>query len=135
MILQTIVDRLNAQCALLENRAALLRDITEIDDMDQDLPTAFVLRSSDAVSPQEGAGALVTQQRTRQFAVILMTGPVNEDTEPMESLRTQVHAALIDWDASGFQIEYAGGEARPPVAGIDRWQDRYQYTDYLRYQR
>jgi hypothetical protein len=232
MILQDIVDRLNAQCAALEDRAKLLRDITEIDDLDQDLPAAFVLRSSDTVSPQEGVGALVTQQRIRQFAVVLMTAPVtgiasrrnllvgtdtlatqsvtvtavahtlsftgtgtvtlsgastagplvgtgaanrvsltftpsaaaltltvsgsvtlaqleigdeatayqrvgalDGDNEPMEALRTQVHAALIDWDASGFQIEYAGGEARPPVAGIDRWQDRYQYTDYLRYQR
>jgi hypothetical protein len=134
MTLQDIVDQLNEACESLGNRAQLLRDITEIDDLDQDLPAAFVLRVSDSVSPQEGVGALVTQQRTRQFAVLLMTAPF-DDAEPMEALRAEVFAALIDWDAEGYQIEYAGGESRSPVAGVDRWQERFQYTDYIRFQR
>jgi len=135
MTLQEIVDRLNAQCPLLEQRTRKLRDITEIDDIDQDLPAAFVLRVSDGAAPQEGVGRLVTQQRTRQVAVMLMTAPVNDDREPMEPLREQVHAALMEWALDDVQWEYAGGEARPPVAGVDRWQDRYQYSDHLRYQR
>jgi len=35
MNMQDIVDRLNAECALLSDRAYLMRDITEIDDPDR----------------------------------------------------------------------------------------------------
>ena len=134
MIIQTIVDRLNAAAPLLGKRARLMRDITDIEDIDQDLPAAFVLRLSDTAAQQNGVGRLVTQQRTRQFVVTLMAAPVTSNAEPMEPLRTQIHAALIDWAGQDEQIEYAGGEALPPIGGVDRWQDRYQYTDHIRYQ-
>lgn len=135
MNMQDIVDRLNAECALLSDRAYLMRDITEIDDPDSDVPAVFVLRSSDEVSGQSGMGQLVHQERTRQFAVFLLTAGADSSGDPMEALRDQVLTALLTWDLADTQIEYAGGEARPPVSGMDRWQDRFRYTDHLRHQR
>jgi len=135
MNVQDIVDRLNAHCPLLDNRARRLRDITEIEDVDQGVPVAFVMRVADQTSEQNGIGPLVHQQRTRQIAVLMMTDADGMDAEPMEQLRPQIIAALLTWDDDPeIQFEYAGGEARPPIAGMDRWQDTFRYTDHIRFQ-
>lgn len=134
MIVRDVVDRLNAECPLLAGRARPMRDLSEIENIDGALPVALVLRSSDVVQGTDGAGALITQTVARSFAVVLMAEQ-DTATEPMEALREQVRAAMLTWHPDAqTQFEYAGGEAQPPVAGIDRWQDTYRYTDYQRYQ-
>lgn len=136
MTLQDVVDRLNAQCPLLGNRAALLVDINEIENLDTDIPAAFVLRTSDEAAENEGMGALTTQALTRTFTVLVMAGTPTDTGEPAEDVRAEVWQALLQWTPSpDVLIEYAGGDAQAPVSGIARWQDRFIYTEYLRYQR
>ena len=133
MNLQTLADRLNAECPLLGGRARLLRDITEVENVDGALPVAFVLRSNDNAAPADGMGGVVRQARTRTVAVLLMADPPCNDAEPMEALRAEIFDALLGWQPDPHtQLEYAGGEAQAPAAGIDRWQDSFRYTDHLR---
>lgn len=133
MNLQTLADRLNAECPLLEGRARLLRDITEVENIEGALPQAFVLRSNDTAAEADGMAGLVRQARTRTVAVLLMADPPAAAIEPMEALRAEIFAALLGWQPDPHtQLEYAGGEAQAPTAGIDRWQDTFRYTDHLR---
>ncbi|WP_018935654.1 MULTISPECIES: hypothetical protein [unclassified Thioalkalivibrio] len=133
MKLQALVDRLNAECPALAGRARLLRDLSEVENVDGELPAAFVLRSNDTAAQADGVAGMVRQARTRTVAVLLMADPPQEAGEPMEALRTEVLEALLGWQPDpAIQLEYAGGEAQAPQAGIDRWQDTFRYTDHLR---
>lgn len=133
MNMQDVADRLNDQIADLERRATVLRDITEVEDADLDVPVAFVLRVADAVDNYDGMSSVQRAAWSRRFAVLLMTRGAEGDDDPMEDLRQKVIAALQTWIVDDLQFEFTSGEARPPIAGMDRWQDTFRFTQYFRF--
>ena len=133
MRLATIRDRLRKQCPIFGGRVQILTTIEEIDQPDLDLPAAFVLWSQDTAEGNDLAGTFVNQARTRQFVVLIIGRVPRDDSEPVEDARAEVFQALIGFEQGNSQITYASGQAQTPDAGYLRWQDTYQFTDYLRY--
>lgn len=136
MKLQTVVDRLAAECPSLVD-AKLLSEVHEIDRPELGTPSAFLLRLSDSPQPNEGMGVLVNQPLRRSFAIIIVARSADGSNEPLEDARQEIFAALVGWTPTGqdFLIEYDGGEADSIEGRLVRWRDTFVYTDYLRFQR
>lgn len=138
MNLQAVIDRLRAECQIPVS-IELLTDISEIAEVDIDLPAVRVFWGGDKVEANVGMGALFHQERARGVAVLIIGRAPTSDEDQVELVRAEIMAALCGWGLAAepipIQLEFAGGQPDSIAAGIVRWRDLFQYTDQLRYMR
>lgn len=131
MRLAPIIARLKLQCPLLGNRVAPASALSAVNDIGNDVPAVFAHPWTDKAPASD---SLIVQQRVGSaFALQIAAQTAVDDDEPLEDVRDEIRAALLDWQGDyGEPIEYVEGGVLDINGRLIWWRDIYIVGNYIR---
>lgn len=130
-----VINRLKAQCALLNNHVEPAQSLNSLsdDEITSGLPIAFVY-SGKEVGMESNLINKTSQRVPKRFCIIIAAANSDGINEPLEDVRDQIKAALTGWspDSTHDPVEFVDGDVLDISKRLIWWRDIYVTFNYNR---